>query len=369
MKIVALGPVHPYRGGIATYHTLLIHRLLEKHLVQVVSFSRQYPGWLYPGQSDKDHSKKVPDFPVQYLLDSINPLSWYKTARWICQIKPDVVIIQWWVTFLAPAYSIIANYCKRKGIKVLYIIHNVYPHEGGRIHRPLASLALKPAHGYLTHTPEQQNVLLELIPDATVRTCPLPTWRSEGGFLAQEERITARQKFDLPTNARVALFFGIVRAYKGLLVLFEAVAMLKESGTPVYLLIAGEFWEKKEIYLSAMDRLGITDLVRLEDHYIPDEQVRQVFAAADVLVAPYTGGTQSGIVSLARGFGIPLVLTDRSAAGLDLTGFDLHTIARSGDASGLSQAILYGLENPSLSAAFPQDGWQEVVEAIEGLSE
>ena len=168
-------------------------------------------------------------------------------------------------------------------------------------------------------------------------------------FTAEEiSQEQARQRLGIPLQRPVLLFFGIVRPYKGLPVLLDALAMLKRQGQPPFLLVAGEFWEDVQDCRAAISRLALEDDVRLENRYIPNEEVDTLFSAADLLVAPYLAGTQSAAVALALGRGLPAVLTERIAAGVPPAARDLTRVVPAGDAAALAQAI------QALLAALPR---------------
>jgi glycosyltransferase involved in cell wall biosynthesis len=360
MKITMIGPVYPYRGGIAHYTTLLVKALVDSHNVQVISFSRQYPGWLYPGKSDQDPSQYPLLVDADYCLDSINPLSWWQTAHKIQCNAPDIAVFQWWTPFMGPAYSLLAYLLKRTGIPSIFLIHNVLPHETRPVDRGLALLALRQAEAFIVQTGREKERLLNLIPKAKIDVCPHPLYD-----MFSEQKITregAIQRLGLPHDLPILLFFGIVRPYKGLRVALEAVANLRDGGKKVFLVVAGEFWEDRQGYEQLINELGIRDQVYLDDRYIPNEQVPVYFSAADVFVAPYLHGTQSGAVKLAMGFGLPVVVTQSIVEEHFLTMGDDCRIIPPGDKQALAAGILETLEHPcnrNLSQR-QSNGWEEI---------
>ena len=311
MKITVIGPVYPYRGGIAHYTTLLARALSKRHQVRVISFLRQYPRWLYPGKTDKDPSRQPLRVEAEYLLDTLYPWTWWQTANQIFLFQPEVVIFPWWTTFWAPAFAVLTCLLRQKNLKTLFLIHNVLPHEARFWDAWLARLALRQGQAFVVQTAREKNRLLTFVPEAVVEICPHPVYEMfKEQYLPHRE---ARQKLGLPLEWPVALFFGIVRPYKGLKYLIEAIARLGEGGEKVYLVVAGEFWEDKRFYQRQVENLGLTRQVRLEDRYIPNEEVGLFFSAADVFVAPYVGGTQSGALKMAIGFGVPVITTQIEA--------------------------------------------------------
>lgn len=366
MKITLIGPVYPYRGGIAHYTTLLASNLQAAgHTVRMISFKRQYPSWLYPGESDRDTSQNPLVFPAQYKLDPLYPWTWFQTAREIAQAKPNLVIIQWWTTFWSPALSVIARLLRARGLRVVYLIHNVMPHEARFWDRWLSRLALSPAHAFIAQSEREAARLRLLLPKARVEITPLPVYNmfSESPMTGEE----ARAKLELPLDQPVVLFFGIVRPYKGLRYLLQAFEILKKQHFSGRLLIAGEFWEPLSEYQALIAELGIADQVHIFNRYIPNEDIPTFFNAADLFVAPYIDGTQSASAKLALGFSLPMVLTrcvvDETLAQQP----DIWQVNEK-DAQALANAITNALEHSRGRRPQPAlDDWSRVVQVIEGL--
>jgi len=308
MKIVLIGPVYPYRGGIAHYTTQLAKSLLAAgHDVKVISFKRQYPGWLYPGQSDRDPSHEPLTVQADYLLDPLYPWTWRNAVTTIQRDSPDLVLFQWWTTFWAFAFGYIGRALHKRQIRTGYLIHNVIPHEARPWDRFLAKMALRHGDAFLVQSSGQQEALQKLIPAAKPDLIELPVYDM---FAAQKmDQGTARRKLALPENVPLVLFFGIVRPYKGLALLLEAMGQLHTAGYQVGLYIAGEFWEDVQKYRGQIDRLHLTGQVWIDNRYIPNEELPVIFSAADVFAAPYTDATQSAAVKMALGFGLPIVVT------------------------------------------------------------
>ncbi|MDP1547596.1 MAG: glycosyltransferase [Anaerolineales bacterium] len=324
MKFVLVGPVYPYRGGIAHYTTMLAQTLAKRgSQFHVVSFRRQYPRWLYPGKSDRDPSQKPLRVNAEYLLDPLYLWTWWQTARRIAEWKPDVAIFQWWTTFWAPAFAVLAFLLRRQGVKVMFVIHNVMPHEPRIWDRWLARLALGQGHSFLVQTGREKERLLSILPQAQTTMSPLPIYDM---FAGQRIPIAkAKQRLGLPADEPVALFFGIIRPYKGLRFAIQAIAELHARDKVVNLLVAGEFWEDVTVYMQLIEQLGLSAQVKIDNRYIPDEEVGLYFSAADVFVASYIGGTQSAAVKMALGFGLPVVIS-KSLSSADLADETAHRL-------------------------------------------
>jgi glycosyltransferase involved in cell wall biosynthesis len=370
MRVAVIGPVYPYRGGIAHYTGQLIRALYSAgHTVETVSFKRQYPDWLYPGATDKDPSQPTMTVEAEYILDPLRIWTWKQAVERISKQKPDLVVIQWWTTFWGPAFAWLGAALRRRSYKVIYIIHNVLPHEQ-RIFDPwLACLALRRGSAFIAQTEREKGRLLALLPGRRVEVCPLPIYS-----LLDDQQIPkaeARRRLGLLIDRPLIIFFGIVRSYKGLKYLIEAMAQLGETDNYPNLLVAGEIWEGKEEYRKLIEHLGLQERVRLEDRYVPDEEAAVMLSAADMLVAPYVDGTQSAAVGMGLGFGLPLVVTDVVAGGIAPEHQGNLRVVPARDATALAGAIQKMLthtevsENKRLSA---EADWQRLVSKLEELA-
>ena len=221
-RFALLGPTYPFRGGIAHYTTMLARALAKEHDVMFISFKRQYPGWLFPGRSDRDPSPEPLRVDAEPLLEPLNPLSWWRTIRRLHTWQPDVVIIPWWVPFWAPAWAVIGRGIKRfaRPPRLLFICHNVMPHERGWLDRVAIRVALAPGDGFITHSQADASLLRALRSDAPVRVTKIPSYASVTELDSQPLAVP------LPTDSPVLLFCGFVRPYKGLDILLRALPLV-----------------------------------------------------------------------------------------------------------------------------------------------
>ncbi len=310
MRIALVGPVYPYRGGIAHYTTMLYRALRERgHEVLLVSFKRQYPQWLFPGKSDKDPSDSVLRVDeARYWIDSLNPFTWWRTFARIREYAPDAVVLQWWTTFWAPTwYSLALLNSLFLRSPVLFICHNVLPHETRIWDRWLAFLVLQWGKRFVVSSESERKRLYSLLPRAEISTIPLPP--IDLFSMYRVSKTHARERLRLPREKPVILFFGIIREYKGLIDLIAAMPIIRQYLEEVWLLIVGEFWDSKEPYLTAIEQLDLDRYIVVTDRYVTNEEAALYFSAADVLVAPYRSATGSAVVQTASAFGIPVITT------------------------------------------------------------
>ncbi|MFZ2633088.1 MAG: glycosyltransferase [Desulfosalsimonadaceae bacterium] len=339
MKIALIGPTYPFRGGIAHYTTLLYRHLKKPHEVRFFAFERQYPGWLFPGRSDRDPSlSPILEPGAQRTIDSMNPATWLRTAREIVRGDFDAVVLPWWVSFWAPPFLAIVLYVKSHSrAKILFICHNVVAHESKAYDRLLTRWVLKTGDGYLVHSAEDENNLRDMIPDARICRRFHPTYDAFGG--TEPDAATCRDALGLNKEDRLLLFFGFVREYKGLKYLLAAMPEILAE-IPVTLLVVGEFWKDKDVYLKMIEDLGIGSQVRIIDQYVPNEDVGRYFTAADLVVQPYVSATGSGVVQMAFGFNKPVVATAVGSLPEIVEHGETGFLVPPKDASAISDAVI-----------------------------
>lgn len=366
MKLTLIGPVYPYRGGIAHYTTSLAEALKKHgHELQIVSFIRQYPAFLYPGKSDKDPSANSNHIQAQYVLDPIYPWTWLQAASSIRKFEPALVIFMWWTTFWGPAYAGLA-YLLVDVAKKVFLIHNVIPHESKPWDRWLARLALRSGNVFIVQSPHELEKLKEFVTEVNISYCKHPVYQRFSDQIVSKE--DARKSLNLPARRTkpVLLFFGIIRPYKGLKVLLDAIS---KAGIQSQLIVAGEFWEDVETYNKQIIDLGLTEQVTLINRYIPDEEAHLLFSASDGFLAPYLEGTQSGAVERAFGYGLPVIVSEKIAAGITDANISKIHVVPSGDVPQLVQA-LQKFDRVVTEHRVPepaQDDWNRMVETIENL--
>ncbi len=310
MRIAVVGPTYPYRGGIAHYTTLLVQHLRSAgHHVPFFSFTRQYPRWLFPGKTDRDPSSAPLRVECEYILDPTNPWTWWRLYRRVRAERLDLLILQWWVPYWTPCLTMIARWIKANtSVKILFICHNVVPHEGGGvIDRRLALTVLRRGDALVVHSEQDRHRLHAMLPQARVIKANLPTYAN---LVSADPsgREQLRRSLGLPAERRVLLFFGFVRPYKGLEYLVQAMRAVREQ-VDAHLLVVGEFWAAPGFYLRYAEEFGVSDAVTIINRYVPNEELGPYFDLADVVVLPYVSATQSAVVQLAFGFGKPVITT------------------------------------------------------------
>ncbi len=310
MKIILMGPAHPYRGGLASIIQRMAGEFRRRgHEIEIWTFKVQYPTWLFPGKSQtvEPSVSAPPGLRIRREINTINPLNWWRVARKLRREGADMVLLKYWTPFLAPCFGTIARLLRKKKPRFICQLDNIEPHEHHRFDRPLNRYFLRAMDGFI-YMSEQVGRELRAYTDNPALFAPHPLFDHFG---ERVDRDTACRNQGLDPTCRYALFFGLVRDYKGLDLLLDAFAKLKKRNpTNLKLLIAGEFYTPKDPYLQQIERLGIADDVTIHDRFIPDAEVPNYFCAADFLVLPYRSATQSGVTQIAYHFDLPMIATN-----------------------------------------------------------
>lgn len=315
LNIVIVGPAHPLRGGLATYNERLARELMKNHAVTLLTFSLQYPNFLFPGESQFSSDPKPEDLQIDVALNSINPFNWIKVGWKYRKLKPDLIIFRWWMPFFGPAFGTFARLVKgNKHTKIVAITDNIYPHEPKIIDKPFSRYFLPQLNGAVAMSRKVEQDLMDYPIAKKINKTAYhahPLYDNFGDALSKEE---ACKKLNINPEYTYLLFFGFIRHYKGLDILLEAMDRLKPY-QHLKLLVAGEFYEDRAPYDKIIADYGLQDQVILHTHFIPNDDVRYYFSAADVVVQPYRTATQSGVSQVAYHFNKPMVVTSVGGLG------------------------------------------------------
>ena len=309
MKIIILGPAWPYRGGIAAFSERLARQYQQEgHEVELVTFTLQYPKFLFPGKTQYSTDPAPEGLSIRRMMSSVNPLSWLRTGCYIRRRRPDLVVSPFWLPFMAPSFGTALRLAKRKGMRRVAILHNLIPHEHRFGDKPFARWFVGSNDAFVTLS---RSVLEDIDRFDPQRKrprvySPHPLYDHYGATL---ERREALQLLGLPEDRRYVLFFGFIRDYKGLDLLLDAMADRRLAALGARLIVAGEFYGDPKPYLEQIERLGLGDRVVLHTDFIPDSEVNRYFCAADIVAQPYRSATQSGVSQIAYHFEKPMVVT------------------------------------------------------------
>ena len=315
MRIVILGTAWPYRGGLAAFNERLAKQFVtEGHDVEVVTFTLQYPSFLFPGKTQYSNEIAPEGLKIVQEINSCNPWSWIKVGRRLKNEVPDLVISCYWMAFFAPCYGIIEKIVRSNGkTKCIALVHNMIPHEPSVLDKLLAPFYVKQNDGFVALSDSVVKDIASLDKENKPKTfSPHPVYDHYGDKMDKKEACKA---LGLDEEKNYMLFFGLVRAYKGLDWLLDAFGKVKDELTNLQLIIAGEFYEDEEKYRKQILDKGLTSRVILKNEFIADADLRKYFGAADLIVQPYKTATQSGVTQVAFHFERPCLVTNVGGLG------------------------------------------------------
>ncbi|MBO7285486.1 MAG: glycosyltransferase family 4 protein [Alistipes sp.] len=306
LHIAIVGPAHPYRGGLASIMETMGREFQRRgHKVEIITFTLQYPALLFPGKSQTVDTPAPDDLSIERAVSTVNPLTWWRVGQRLRRSRPDIVLMKYWTPFMAPCFGTIARLARlNRHTKVICQVDNVEPHEHHTTDAMFNRYYLRSVDGFI-YMSEQVHGELKSYTSAPALFSPHPMFEHFGTTI---DRNTACESLGLDPAVRYALFFGLIRDYKGLDTLLEAWAKFRHKGHK--LLIAGEFYASRDKYIDIIKRLGLEDDIILHDHFVPDGEVKNYFSASDCVVLPYKTATQSGVTQIAYNFRVPIIVTN-----------------------------------------------------------
>lgn len=305
MKVLILGPAHPYRGGIADTNEALCRAFIRNgHDAELVTFKVQYPNFLFPGKTQYSNDPK-PDLSIHRWIHSLNPFNWIRTASRIRKMKPELIVVRYWLPFMGPALGTI-NRLLRKRATIIGLCDNILPHEHRFGDRAFTKYFTKSCHRFMVMS---KTVLSELkeFTDKRIDYLPHPINDNLGEV---QDKNMSREKLGLDANGKYLLFFGLIRKYKGLDLLLRSMADVRIKSLNIKLLVVGEFYDDPETYYRICDEAGIRGLVHFENRFVATSEIKDYFSAADLVAQTYHTASQSGITQLAYNFNSPMLVTN-----------------------------------------------------------
>ena len=314
MKIVIVGTAYPYRGGLATFNERLARQFSEEgHDVRIETFTLQYPNFLFPGKTQYSTEKAPADLNIVRSVNSCNPFSWTRLGHKLRRERPDLVICCYWMAFMAPAYGTICRILKRnRHTRCIALVHNMFPHEKGVLDKLFAPYFVHSQDAFVALSGSVVADIEQLDKTAPKTFSPHPIYDHFGARLTKE--IACHELILDPQNDYM-LFFGLVRAYKGLDLLIDAMGKVKDQLPNLYLLVAGEFYEDEAAYRKQIEQNGLADRVIVRNEFIADAELPKYFGAADLIAQPYKSATQSGVTQVAFHFEKPMLVTNVGGLG------------------------------------------------------
>jgi glycosyltransferase involved in cell wall biosynthesis len=313
--IIIIGPAHPLRGGLASFDQRLAKEFTDQgYSASIYSFSLQYPSFLFPGTTQYADGPAPEGIKIYSRINSINPLNWFKVGRELKKIRPDIIVVRYWLPFMGPALgSILRVVRKNHHTKIIAITDNVLPHEKRPGDIPFTRYFLKSCDAFITMSEKVMEDLRIFESGKPAKQVNHPLYDNFGEIISMQEARQAlrlREGVNIGDHDRVVLFFGFIRKYKGLDILLDAMADPRIKSAGIKLLVAGEFYENEKAYREQVERLQLKESLILKTDFIPDEEVKIYLCAADAVVQPYRNATQSGVTPLAYYFEKPMIVSN-----------------------------------------------------------
>lgn len=307
-KVVIVGPAHPFRGGIAAFTESLATALIEAgYEVEVFTFTLQYPGFLFPGKTQFSDAEAPSGYKITRILNSINPFTWLKLGWKIMRMRPELLIIKFWIPFMGPSLGTVARIVKRnKYTTIIANTDNIIPHESSPSDRPLTQYFVNSVDGFMVMSRSVMEDLASFNIYKPRRFSPHPIYDRYGALIPKQD---ALKLLGLDDKYRYMMFFGFIRDYKGLDLLIKAAAEPAVRSLPLKFIVAGEFYSDSRPIFQLVDHCKVKDQFIFINSFIPDDEVYKYFCAADAVVQPYKTATQSGVTQIAYHFNKPMIIT------------------------------------------------------------
>lgn len=371
--MVIIGSAYPLRGGgLATYNERLARAFAANgDKVTIYTFTLQYPGFLFPGKTQYSEGPAPTDLDIVVAINSVNPFNWIKVGRRIKKLRPDLVVIKFWIPFMGPAFGTILRIIRsNKHTKVISIIDNIIPHEKRPGDRMFSNYFVKSVDGFIAMS---RAVLKDLETFDKVKPklySPHPLYDNFGALIPKEE---AKKVLGLDPGFSYMLFFGFIRDYKGLDLLIEAFADERLRKYPVKLVIAGEYYTNAEPYIELIKKHKLEEYIVQRTDFIPDDKVAPYFCASDIVVQPYKDATQSGVTQVAYHFNRPMLVTNVGGLPEMIPHGKVGYVVEP-DAREIADALADFYENsreqefiPFVEEEKKKYSWQTMLDAIEQL--
>ena len=310
-SVVIIGPAHPLRGGLATFNERLARQFIQQGFdTKIYTFSLQYPGFFFPGTTQYSDASAPADLDIKVCINSVLPTNWLKIGFELKKLQPDFILVRYWLPIMGPCLGTILRIVKKnKHTKIVCIADNIIPHEKRKGDNLFTKYFIKPVDAFVVMSEKVMSDLKQFDKTKPVKLIQHPLYDNFGEKI---DKRLARKNIGIEGEEKIILFFGFIRKYKGLDILLDALALIKkENSSAIFkVLIAGEFYEDRKPFEAQIAKLGLENMLILRTDFIPDNEVRNYFCAADVVIQPYRNATQSGVTPLAYHFEIPMIVTN-----------------------------------------------------------
>lgn len=372
MTKILIGPAYPLRGGISDFNEALATAYISQNKkTKIYSFSLQYPSFLFPGKTQFSEGAKPKDIEIETCINSINPINWIRKGNNIARQNPDYVVVQYWMPFMAPCLGTIIRRVKKKSkAKIIAITHNVIPHEKFPFTKILTRYFVKKCDGFITLSKSVLSDIEVFTSNQNKIFVPHPIYNTFGDKIHKEE---ALKYLKLSPDFEYILFFGIIRKYKGLDILLQALSDEKLKKRNVKLIIAGEFYEDPSFYHQIIKDYNLQDKVIFSKGFIPNNEIKYYFSACSIVAQTYKSATQSGVTQIAYHFEKPMLVTNVGGLAEIVPHNKVGYITQI-DSEDVANCLYDFFENHredefsrNVAEEKKKFGWDKMIEAIEYL--
>lgn len=205
-NIIIIGPAYPLRGGLATFNQRLAKQFIDEgHECSIYSFSLQYPSFLFPGTTQYSSEPAPAGLKIFAAINSINPLNWIKQGNALKRIRPDIIVVRYWLPFMGPALgTILRNIKKNRHTKIIAITDNILPHEKRPGDIPFTKYFLKTCDAFITMSDKVMTDLRKFEAFKPAKQVLHPLYDNFGLPVPAEE---ARQHLTIKQDSFIILFW------------------------------------------------------------------------------------------------------------------------------------------------------------------
>lgn len=370
MKITLVGTAYPYRGGLALYNERLMEEFQKQgHDVSINTFSLQYPNFLFPGKTQYAKWDKPNKFSINRTVNSINPINWIRTGLKIKKQRPDILIFKYWLPFFSPCFSIISKIVKlNKYTRVIVIVDNIIPHEKRPFDNMLTKYFIRHIDGFVAMSQSVYDDIAKFNTTKPKILSPHPLFDNFGKSI---DKKVAMRKLNLKEDNINFLFFGLIREYKGLDILIEAMADKRLKKFPIKLLVAGEFYDDSKPYYERVKKLNLGDIISFDPRFIPDEEVKDYFCSTDLVVQPYKTATQSGVTQIGYHFEKSMLVTNVGGLAEIIPNGKVGYVVEPNPESIADALVEYCIKRPDFSQGIKEEkkkySWTRMTQAVEEI--
>jgi glycosyltransferase involved in cell wall biosynthesis len=229
------------------------------------------------------------------------------------------------------------------GYRIVWTVHQPLPHERTAGDLPAARLLARLAHALIAHDETTSRRVVDVLGANPRRLRIVPHGAYSGVYAETVGRAATRRALGIADDEFVFLSFGELRGYKALDCLLDAWRLA--SAPTARLVIAGNPKDPKLAELLRERAAEDPSIVPLLQH-VPDEDVADLYAAADAAVSARSDGGTSGSLVLALSLGVPVVAADTETAREVLGGNDAAWLFTSGDTAAAAAALERAVADP-----------------------